>query len=415
LIHDDTFAGVVGSLKTGVPVLEHLIHAGEGEPPEGSVPYEQLIETSSPMAHVEGPGSALAGIFYTGGTMGYPKGVMLSQDNMLWHAAGARAEGLGRPEDVYLHVAPMFHVTGFAVGMFYWHEGSRHVVVPQFKPAEIAALIKRESVTDVVLVPTMIQMLLNDPAVNGRDLSSLQRILYGGSPITEAVIDRVFEVLPDVEMFQAYGMTETAGGISILRPQHHRRALHPGQLRSAGQPLWTSLIRILDPDGAAVPRGQVGEITVRSPNVMMGYWGRERETAAVLRDGWMSTGDAGYFDDDGFLYVVDRLKDMIVTGGENVYSVEVENALASHPAVAMTAVIGVPHEKWGESVHAFVVRKPEQGVSAEELIAHCRACIADYKSPRSVSFMDSLPLSAAGKVLKNKLREPYWAGRERKI
>jgi acyl-CoA synthetase (AMP-forming)/AMP-acid ligase II len=179
--------------------------------------------------------------------------------------------------------------------------------------------------------------------------------------------------------------------------------------------LWTALIRILDADGAAVPRGQVGEITVRSPNVMMGYWGRERETAAVLRDGWMSTGDAGYFDDDGFLYVVDRLKDMIVTGGENVYSVEVENALASHPAVAMTAVIGIPHEKWGESVHAFVVRKPERGVSAEELIAHCRACIADYKSPRSVSFMDALPLSAAGKVLKNKLREPYWAGRDRKI
>ncbi len=412
LVYDDAFASTVGTLKAASGV-QHLLYAGDMSTPEGSLSCDEISTSMAPLPATELSPTELAGIFYTGGTTGYPKGVMLSHENLLWHALAARSEGIGRVQDTYLHAAPMFHVTGFSAALFYWMAGSRHIVAPQFRPAEIISLIERERVTDIVLVPTMIQMLINEPAAIQGHMSSLKRIAYGGSPISETLIRRLLEICPGIELFQAYGMTETSGGVTMLLPSHH--IAQGSKLRSAGLPLSVAQVRVIAPDGADVTRGQIGEVSVRAPNVMQGYWKREQETAAVLQDGWLKTGDAGYIDDDGFLFVIDRIKDMVVTGGENVYCVEVENALATHPAVSACAVIGIPDDQWGESVHAMIVRRPDFEVSLESLVIHCSELIASYKVPRSVSFIDSLPVSGAGKVLKHKLREPYWLDKSRKI
>jgi acyl-CoA synthetase (AMP-forming)/AMP-acid ligase II len=269
----------------------------------------------------------------------------------------------------------------------------------------------------VLLVPTMIQMLVDHPAMKaGPDIGSLKRVVYGASSISEAVLDRAMAALPGVEFFQAYGMTELSPVATINPAWYHtaegRRA---GKLRSGGRASFGTEVRIVDDVGVEVARGTVGEVAVRGPNVMLGYWNQVEQTAAALRNGWMHTGDGAYMDDDGFIFVVDRMKDMIKSGGENVFSAEVENALAQHPAVAACAVIGVPSETWGEAVHAVVVVKPGATVSQAELIAHCRTCIAGYKCPRSVEMREALPLSGAGKVLKTVLRKPFWEGRATQI
>ena len=249
-----------------------------------------------------------------------------------------------------------------------------------------------------------------------RDLSSLKAIIYGASPMSEAVLMRAMAALPGVEFTQAYGMTELSPVATINPPWYHTpEARKLGKLRSAGRATFNTEVKIVDALDNEVPRGTVGEVVVRGPNVMQGYWNQPEMTAAAVRDGWMHTGDGAYMDEEGFIFIADRLKDMIITGGENVYSVEVENALTQHPAVAACAVIGVPSEEWGESVHAVVVRRPEQEVAPAALIAHCKSLIAGYKCPRSVDFVDALPLSGAGKVLKTRLREPFWQGRERAV
>jgi len=268
-----------------------------------------------------------------------------------------------------------------------------------------------------MLVPTMIQMTIDHPAMKEpRDLSALKTIVYGASPMSEALLDRAMATLPGVGFVQAYGMTELSP-VATLNPAyyHTTEGRKLGKLRAAGRAGYCTEVRIVDDRGREVPRGTVGEVAVRGPNVMQGYWNKPEQTAQAVRDGWMHTGDGAWMDEDGFIFIADRLKDMIITGGENVYSGEVENALAQHPAVAACAVIGIPSDQWGETVHAAVVRKPEQIVSAEDLVAHCKSLIAGYKCPRSVAFVDALPLSGAGKVLKTKLREPFWRGREHAV
>jgi acyl-CoA synthetase (AMP-forming)/AMP-acid ligase II len=242
-------------------------------------------------------------------------------------------------------------------------------------------------------------------------------VLYGASPISEALLARTLEQLPGARFSQAYGQTEMSPLISILPADcHDLRSGHRGKLRSAGRAVPGVEVRIVDAAGVEVPRGSVGEIAARGPGVMLGYWNQPGLTAAVIRDGWMHTGDGAYLDEDGFLFIVDRVKDMIVSGGENVYSAEVENAIALHPGVASCAVIGIPDERWGEAVHAIIVCKPgTPAPSADELREHCRALIAAYKSPRSLEVRDSLPLSGAGKVLKTVLREPYWERQTRRV
>jgi acyl-CoA synthetase (AMP-forming)/AMP-acid ligase II len=285
---------------------------------------------------------------------------------------------------------------------------AEHVILPTFNPLDVIQVIGLERVNSMLLVPTMIQSVLDHPQLGEHDLSSLKQILYGASPISEALLDRALAAFPGVEFAQGYGMTELSSAVSFLSGYSHTPAGRAaGKLRSAGQAICGVDVRILDSQGCELVRGKVGEIVVRSPGMMLGYWNQPEETGRALRGGWMHTGDAGYLDEDGYLFIVDRLKDMIITGGENVYSVEVENALASHPAVAACAVLGLPDEKWGEAVHAVVVLKEGARASDEDLRLHCRALIAGYKCPRSIEFRSSLPLSAAGKLLKFKLREEY--------
>jgi len=297
----------------------------------------------------------------------------------------------------------MFHLADLA----YWGAtlllGGSHVILPGFDPAKVLATIASSRVTDVLLVPTMIQILVDHPQVTEYDLTSLTSVVYGASPITQAVLERAMKAFPSAGFTQAYGMTELSPVATILTPADHER----GHLRSAGRAAPHAEVRVVDPDGAAVPNGTVGEIIVRGGHVMGGYWNKPTETRAALRDGWMHTGDGGYLDDQGYLYVVDRIKDMIITGGENVYSAEVENAVARHRAVAQCAVIGLPDPDWGERVHAVVVLHPGATLTLAELREHTRTLIAGYKAPRSVEIAEALPISGTGKVLKRELRKKY--------
>ncbi len=417
LLVDETFRPLVEQFRRDSTTLREVIYCGDGDVPAGMHSYEALLAETAPVADALRRGEDLAGIFYTGGTTGFPKGVMLSHTNLCSSGLALRAEGLAMPGGTYLHAAPMFHLGDMGLAMPHWIEGNTHSIIPAFNPDLVLDTFERDRVTNTLLVPTMIQMMVDHPTMKKpRDLSALQTIAYGASPIPEAVLERAMAALPSVSFVQCYGMTELAP-LATINPawSHTREGRKLGKLRSAGRAGYCIELRIVDAHGHELPRGTVGEVAVRGPNVMQGYWNKPEQTAAAVRDGWMHTGDGAWMDEDGFIFIADRLKDMIISGGENVYSAEVENALAQHPAVAACAVIGVPSEKWGEAVDAVVVRKPEHAISAEALMAHCKSLIAGYKCPRSVDFVDALPLSGAGKVLKTKLRAPFWQGRERAV
>ncbi|AXQ29389.1 long-chain-fatty-acid--CoA ligase [Solimonas sp. K1W22B-7] len=413
VVIDDAFAPLADELSQRSRSLRTIIYCGDREADGGMYDYEQLIAENAPVADAVRANDDLAGIFYTGGTTGFPKGVMLSHAN-LWSSVMAAMEQIALPDSVGLHVAPMFHLADGMFLMALTLRGCTQVIVPGFEPAAVAETICREKVSVLLMVPTMIQMLIDHPRFETAAMASLRRIAYGASPISETLLERAMERLPGVEFLQAYGLTEMSPVISFLGPLHHARG--GARLRSAGFPAASVEVRIVDPEGKELPRGSVGEIAARGPGVMQGYWGKADQTAAALRDGWLHTGDGAYMDRDGYLFIVDRVKDMIVTGGENVYSAEVENAVAQHPSVAACAVIGVPSANWGESVHAVIVCRPGQPVpTTEEIRNHCRALIAGYKCPSSIEVRDALPLSGAGKVLKTVLREPYWQEQKRRV
>jgi acyl-CoA synthetase (AMP-forming)/AMP-acid ligase II len=417
LIVDDTFAALAEAIRRDAPSIRQLIHAGDAAAPAGMHGYEAIVDAATPIADVCRQGDDLLGIFYTGGTTGFPKGVMLSHANLFASGMSLLGEGISPRGSVYLHAAPMFHLADFGISIPQHLAGNVHAIIPAFKPEAVLESIERDRVTDVLLVPTMIQMLVDSPAMRlGHDLTSLKRVVYGASSISEAVLDRAMAALPGVEFYQAYGMTELSPVATINPAWYHttegRRA---GKLRSGGRASFGTEVRIVDELGDEVPLGTVGEVAVRGPNVMLGYWNKPEQTAAALRKGWMHTGDGAYMDADGFVFVVDRLKDMIKTGGENVFSAEVENALAQHPSVAACAAIGIPSDEWGEAVHAVVVVKPGASVANDALIAHCKTLIAGYKCPRTIEQRDALPLSGAGKILKTELRKPFWAGRDTRV
>ena len=417
LIVDDAFVGLVDAIRRETPSIVHVIYAGERDAPAGLHDFETLMARATPIEDLRRSGDDLLGLFYTGGTTGFPKGVMLSHQNLWASGTSLLAEGTAPRGGVYLHAAPMFHLADFGVSMPQHIAGNAHAIIQAFSPEAVLTSIEQDRVTDTLLVPTMIQMLVDHPSMTAdRDLSSLKRIVYGASSMSEAVLDRALKALPGVEFFQAYGMTELSP-LATLNPAwyHTAEGRRAGKIRSGGRASFGTEVRIVDPEDVEVPRGTVGEVAVRGPNVMLGYWKKPELTAEALRGGWMHTGDGAYMDDDGFIYVVDRMKDMIITGGENVYSAEVENALSQHAAVAMCAVIGIPSKEWGEAVHAVVVVRAGADVASDALIAHCRTLIAHYKCPRSVEFRDALPLSGAGKILKTTLREPFWEGRERQV
>ncbi len=418
LLVDDSFQAMAEGFRREVGSLRELVFCGDGPAPAGMHAYEPLLAAATPAPDAVRRGEDLAGIFYTGGTTGFPKGVMLSHGNLCSSGLGARADGLAAPDGVYLHVAPMFHLADMGCGLAHWFEGNGHVVLPAFRPEDVLDSIERDRITHMLMVPTMIQMLVDHPSMHERprDLGSLRTIAYGASPISEAVLDRAMAALPGVDFAQAYGMTELSPVATVNPAWAHRpEGRARGLTRSAGRASFISEVRIVDPMDEELPRGSIGEIVVRGPHVMQGYWNQPALTAAAVRDGWMHTGDGGWMDAEGFIYVADRMKDMIISGGENIYSAEVENAVAQHPAVAACAVIGIPSEEWGESVHAVVVCKPRQSVAGDELIALCKSLIAGYKCPRSFDFVDALPLSGAGKVLKTQLRAPFWEGRQRQV
>jgi long-chain acyl-CoA synthetase len=351
-----------------------------------------------PRDHASG---TLAASSYTGGTTGRPKGVMLSHGNLLANAQHNLVATGHRAGQRWLHVCPMFHVAGIANLLACTWAGAEQVLLPRFDAAAVLETIERQRITHTVLVPTMLQMLLAAPGADDADLSSLRHVQYAASPISSELQRRVLERLPDCDVAQFYGMTEAAPTVTHLSGVEHRRGGE--RLASVGVPVPGVEIDVRD-----------GELWVRGPNVMLGYWNRPDETAAALVDGWYRTGDVVTQDDDGYLYLLDRAKDMIITGGENVYSLEVEAALLRHPAVAEAAVFGVPDDRWGEAVHAVVV--PRSRITEEVLLDHCREHIAGFKLPRAIDLRDEpLPKSGPGKILKTQLREPFWAGRERRV
>ncbi|SFS14592.1 Acyl-CoA synthetase (AMP-forming)/AMP-acid ligase II [Microbacterium sp. cf046] len=402
LIVDDTWLDLVESVRPLAPGLRTLIHFGEKPTPDGMLRYEDLIASAAPAEDARRGGADIFGIFYTGGTTGVPKGVVLTHDNMMTSGFGCVASGeFLTPEGRLLHVAPMFHLADIASWIGGLILNSTHVFVPAFTPAGVLDTMEKQRGTDVLVVPTMLQMMVDLPGAGDRDLSSMKHIVYGASPISEALLDRAALLFPQATFLQAYGMSELAPVATMLLSVDHH---HPVRRRSAGRAGWHTEVRVVDENDVELPRGSVGEIVARGGATMVGYWKKPAETAEALRGGWMHTGDGGYMDEDGYVYVVDRIKDMIITGGENVYSVEVENVVAKHPAVAAVAIIGLPDERWGERVHAVIVLQPGQEVTLEEIQAVAREHIAGYKIPRSMSFLDALPLSAQGKVLKRELR-----------
>ena len=417
LVVDDAFAKMVPALKAKGVNLKRIIFIGEGALPEGMLDYEKLIQVHQPTPDAYRKNDDLAGIFYTGGTTGFPKGVMLTHANV-WASAIALVSCIGlSDDDRVLHAAPMFHLADGAMTQGGMLAGSTHIFIPMFTPAATIQAIDEKKATHALLVPVMIQMVINDPSVKTADLSSLKFVLYGASPITESVLIQAMNTLPQADFAQGYGQTELAPLATMLSPKYHTtEGPFAGKLKSAGQAIPCVEIKIADKEGASLPLGEIGEIAVRGPNAMKGYWNKPEETAVSLRDGWVHTGDAGYMDDEGFVFLVDRVKDMIVSGGENVYSAEVENAVNNHPAVEQVVVIGIPSEEWGEQVHAEVILKAGQTATVEDIIAKTKEYIANYKCPRSVTFRtEPFPLSGAGKLLKRDVRKPYWEGKDRQI
>lgn len=419
LFIDDTFAPVVAELRASnkIPSVEHVILMSDTAPSNGELAYENVLSEGTAVEDAERGYEDLAGLFYTGGTTGRSKGVMLSHRNLVFNTFNTIAAIPFSEDAKWLHAAPMFHIADCLAIFTITQVAGQHYFVPGFTPDGVLQNVQDHGITDTLLVPTMCNMVVNHPTVGDYDLSSLRHIAYGASPMPEAVILKALEVIPDCKFTHAYGQTECAPLSTANGPEAHVvEGPMAFMFRSAGRAVPGVEIRIVDEDDKEVPRGTVGQIIVRGPNVMQGYWRQPKLTEEALRGGWMHSGDGGYMDENGYVFVVDRVKDMIISGGENVYSAEVEDAVYQHPAVAECAVIGVPDDKWGERVHAIVRLKDGEAADEDAIKSHCHELIAGFKCPRSVSFRDEpMPLSGAGKILKTELRKPYWEGHTKQV
>lgn len=407
LLADSAFIEMATRLKSAAPWIRTLIVLNDPEPSGECKSYERLIaEVTLPVEDAMRGGDDMACMFYTGGTTGSAKGVMLSHANIIANGANFITH-LGIDEQiVHLHCGPLFHVAAGVRLFSVTQLAGTHVILPRFAADEVLDTIAREGVTLATFVPTMLRGLLDALDGTDRDLSSLRYITYGGAPMPEALLREAMEQMPHVRFAQSYGMTETSPIITMLGWRDHLPDAPTGRLRSAGQAATFAEVAIVDSQDRPVAAGECGEIVARGPMVMLGYWNRPEATAEVLRGGWMHTGDVGRLDADGYLTVVDRIKDVIISGGENIYSQEVENAISSHPAVFQCAVFGRPDERWGETVHASIMLRADASVTQEEIIAHCKSLIASYKAPRSVELRtEPLPLSGANKILKQQLKQ----------
>jgi len=409
---DAFFAPLIDAVKAESG-LEHVILVGAGDAPH-TARYDDLMAAATPVIPDEGEETDPVVLMYTGGTTGRPKGVLLDQRAEILNAYHAMMSLDLSRDTVNLIQTPMFHAASMFSVVGGPAIGAHTVILPLFEPAALMACVEAYRPTVTVMVPTMIGMTVAHPDFRPERLGGFHDLVYGASPMPEALLAKVLAMYPDTNVWQGYGMTECSSVLTLLGPREHRAG--EKYLRSAGLPLPGVVLSIQDEHGNHLPAGETGEVCARAGNFMIEYWNQPAATAEVFRDGWYHTGDAGYLDDEGHLFLVDRVKDMIVTGGENVYSTEVEDALGTHPAVLQVAVIGIPDDRWGEAVHAVVVLRPGMSSTTDELIAHAREHIAGYKLPKSVEFRaEPLPLSGAMKVLKTDLRAPYWKGHDRKV
>ena len=411
------YIDAVGSIRADLATVERFV-ALDGVGPPGWEDYREW-RSADPGAAPGRDVTADDDVYqmYTSGTTGHPKGAVLTHRAVTANAAQIARVCCGPPGERSLVVAPLFHAGAVpsAFSPIVW--GGSLVLVDQFDPGEVVRMLDEERIGFAVLVPAMLQACLTSvPDVTERRYEQLRLIYYGSSPIAEPTLRQAIAVFR-CGFMQSYGMTEAAQSLTFLTPADHERALagNPHLLLSAGRPADDTEVRIVDPTGTPVPDGTIGEVVARGPQVMRGYWNLPEATAEALRDGWLHTGDAGVMDGEGYLFIQDRVKDMIVSGGENVYPREVEEVLFQHPAVREAAVIGVPDPRWGETVKAVVALREGVDATGEDIVTFCRSRLGGFKLPRSVDFVEALPRNAAGKVLKRELRERYWAGQERRV
>jgi acyl-CoA synthetase (AMP-forming)/AMP-acid ligase II len=409
-------AAQVRSIQARLPELRVVIAAEGGAAEWQSYPaWRDAQGSDDPKVEISRQDVAIQ--LYTSGTTGKPKGAMLSHANLLHLLENGDGEDADwnrwTEDDVSLVAMPIFHIGGSGWGLLGLYHGARGVIAREFDPTKVLDFIEHAKITKLFLVPAAMQFVVRQPRARSVDFSRLKYILYGASPIPAALLKECIDVF-GCGFVQVYGMTETTGSIVALPPEDHVEGLE--RMRSAGKALPGVELAILDVDGRHLPPGEAGEIATRSGSNMVGYWNLPEATARTIsRDGWLRTGDAGYLDQDGYLYVQDRIKDMIISGGENIYPAEVESAVCDHPDVAEAAVIGIPDDTWGEAVKAIVVLKPGKQASASDIIGFTRAHIAAFKTPKTVDFIDALPRNASGKILRRHLRDPYWAGKERRV
>jgi long-chain acyl-CoA synthetase len=413
VIVDEEFVELIDQVQSSVASVGSVVVIGKHSQYSS---YEDWIEDASieDVGLSPDPGDIAIQV-YTSGTTGLPKGAMLTNKGLLTFLNNLIGPlGLTR-ESVSLIALPLFHIGGSAWALLGLTAGSKSILLRDADPSVIVDVVGRHRVSNLMLVPALLQFILDLPGIDDADLSSVRSFVYGGSPISEVVLRRGMERL-GCQFLQLYGLTEAGGSTCQLAPEDHDLD-RPHLLRSCGRPLPWIDVRVFDPDtGEEMPQGEVGELWMRSEQNMAGYWGKPEATERAMRsDGWLRSGDAGYQDEDGYLFLHDRINDMIVTGGENVYPIEVENVLMAHPGIADATVIGVPHETWGETVKAIVVIKDAVVLEPSSIIEFSRTRLAHFKCPTSVDFLSVLPRTPAGKVLKRELREPFWVGHQRRI
>jgi len=407
------FYEVAAVIAEALPELRGIIAVDGGH--DDWIAYQDLMarqSTDDPMLTYEPNDDVIQ--LYTSGTTGLPKGVQLTNHNYLsfMRQAADLEWSAYQAGDAVMNAMPLFHVAGVNVGILSAAQGAETVIIRDIDPGLILKLIPEKQIAHAFWVPAVILMMSQHPAAKETDFSSLKIVTYGASPIAESLLLEAQDLM-GCQFTQVYGLTETTGGGTFLPPEAHDPAW--GKLRSCGVPYPGTVIRCVGAEGRSVPTGEVGEIVIKSDFIMKGYWNRPEATDNAIKGDFFYTGDAGYFDEDGFLFIHDRVKDMIISGGENIYPAEVENAVFSHPDVADAAVIGVPDEKWGEAVKAIVVRKPDTNPSSEDIIAFTKERIAGYKCPKTIDFIEALPRNPSGKILRKDLREKYWENTDRRV